>query len=85
MSVMFREYLTTFLRNLLAPVIAYLAATGYITSDEATNFVVALIAVVISVGWGLINKYLWKEATKDALQHPPTSSDKTLKDVIAGK
>ena len=59
MESMIREYATTLLRNLLGPVVAYLAATGYISESEATNLIVAVVAIVVSVVWGLGNKYIW--------------------------
>lgn len=85
MEIMIREYLTAILRNVATPLIAYLAASGYISENEATNLVVAVIAIVVSLVWSLANKYLWKQTAKEALQHPPTSSDVVLKDIIAGK
>lgn len=85
MNVMIREYLATLLRNVAAPLIAYLAASGYLSESDATNFIVAAIAVAISVVWGLANKYLWREAAKGALASSPSSSTSKLDDVISGK
>lgn len=85
MEAMIREYLTTILRNLATPLIAYLAATGYISDDQATNLIVAAIAVAISVVWGMANKYLWKRTAQEALRLPSTNSPAKLNDVIAGR
>lgn len=85
MESMIREYLTTILRNLLGPVVAYLAATGYISESEATNLVVAVVAIAISVVWGLGNKYVWKQKVDTALELPAGSSPAKLNDVIANK
>ena len=85
MESMIREYLTTFLRNLAAPLIAYLAATGYISNDQATSLVVAVIAIAVSVVWGLGNKYIWAKRVDTALKLPAGSSPAKLDDVINGR
>ena len=85
MEDMIRQYLATILRNLAAPIIAYLAATGYISESEAVNLVVAVIAVTISVVWGLGNKFIWKKTVDKALELPSNSSYDKLKDVISGR
>lgn len=83
MESMIREYVATILRNLALPLIAYLAATGYISSSEATNLVTAVIAILISVVWGLANKFIWANRVGTALELPAGSSPGTLKDVIS--
>lgn len=85
MESMLREYLTTMLRNLLAPVIVYAVSAGYITEDAATGFVVAVVAVVVSVVWGLGNKYLWARRVDTALELPANSSPSRLNDVLNDK
>lgn len=85
MESMIREYATTLLRNLLAPAVAYLAATGFISESEATNLVVAVVAIAVSVVWGLGNKYIWNRKVETALELPAGSSKEKLSDVIASK
>lgn len=85
METMIREYLSTFLRNVAAPLIAYLAASGYISESDATNLVVAIIAALVAVVWGLANKFLWKQRAESALAAPASTSTTKLDDIIAGK
>ena len=51
-------YIGSLIRNALAPFVVWLSASGYVSSDEATAFVVAGVTVVVSVAWGLVNKYI---------------------------
>lgn len=85
MEDMIRQYVATILRNLAAPLIVWLASTGYISNSEATNLIVAAIAVVLSLAWGLGNKYVWGRKVETALELPANSSPERLKDVIANK
>jgi uncharacterized membrane protein len=85
MDTMIREYLATILRNLAAPLIAFLAASGYFSESEATNLVVAVIAAIVALAWGIINKHLWKKTAVEALNTPPPATEKKLEDVISQK
>lgn len=74
-----KNYIASLLRNLATPIIVWLAATGYVSSEAATNLIVAAIAVVISVAWGLINKYVLNRKIDAALTLPAGSSRNKLK------
>ena len=59
MDELAKQAILSVLRNLATPLIVAMAATGYISTSEATSFVVAGVAIVASVAWGLANKYLF--------------------------
>lgn len=84
METMIKEYIATLIRNLIAPLVAILAASGYITENDAAQFGIAVAALAVAVIWGLVNKYLWKKTTEAALAAPATKSESKLEDVIAG-
>jgi hypothetical protein len=74
METIIRNYIATLLRNLAAPIIVYLAGTGWISTDEATNFIVAGITIAIAVVWGVLNKYVFNRTIDKALELPAGSS-----------
>ncbi len=84
MNSMVKEYIASFVRNLLAPVVVYLAATGYISQSEAANLVIAVVTVIVAVVWGLVNKFLWKQTVASAIEVPGPVTEKKLSDVING-
>jgi hypothetical protein len=85
METMIKEYLFTLLRNLLAPLFVWAIAHGYVTDSQVTALILAVTTIVVAVVWGLINKFLWKTVTKEALAQPATTSASKLDTVIAGK
>lgn len=85
METMIKEYIASFIRNLLTPVTAYLLATGYFTQNEVLNLVGAIAVMAVAVIWGLVNKFLWKQTAETALALPATKSDAKLSDVLSGE
>lgn len=81
MEPMIKEYILTFIRNLLAPLVILL--TPYLSQDAAIQVVTAIASIVVVVVWALANKYLWKKTTEGALKATPTASETTLKNIIA--
>ncbi len=79
---MIKQYLATLLRNLLAPVFVWLVAEGYLTDNQVGQLILIIASVVITVVWGLANKYIWKEKAETALELPGGSSFKKLEDVL---
>lgn len=82
MQTMITEYLTTLIRTLLAPIVAYLLATGFFTDSQVANFVGAVAVILVAAGWGLLNKYWWKQTVDVALTLPANSSPSKLQDVM---
>jgi hypothetical protein len=58
MIELLKPYIATILRNLLGPVVVYLAAQGYLTENQSAAFILALATVVLALGSGLFNKYV---------------------------
>ena len=85
MESMIKEYIGTLIRTLLAPVAAYLLATGYFTDSEVGNTIAAIAVVAVAVIWGLLNKFYWKKTVDVALTLPANTSPAKLEDVIANK
>lgn len=85
METMIKEYIASLVRNLLAPVVAYLLATGYFTQNEVANLIGAVAVMAVAVIWGLVNKLFWKKTTETALALPATKSDAKLSDVLSGE
>lgn len=83
MEPMIKEYVLSIVRQLLAPIVVFLAATGYISNEAAVNLVAAIAAVVVGVVWSLANKYLWKKTTEGALKTQAAPTETTLKNIIA--
>lgn len=82
MEGMIQEYIKSILRTLAGPVIVWLVAKGYVTESQATEFIVAGIAVLVGVVWSLGNKYLWGKKVEKALELPAGSSKATLNDIL---
>lgn len=76
-----KQYLFTILRNLSAPLVVYLAATGWISEDQATALIVAIISIVLSVVWGLGNKYVFNKQVETALMLPAGSTKEDIKQI----
>lgn len=83
MDSMIKEYILSFIRNMLGPVAVWLAASGYVTEQAAGQLMIAIAGVLVAVIWSLINKFLWKKTAEGALQHPSSTSSTVLQDVIA--
>jgi hypothetical protein len=82
-DAMIKEYGATVVRNLLLPLISLLAASGYITDEQAAQFALAAAPILVAVVWGLVNKYLWKQTTVEALNTMPPATEKKLENVIS--
>lgn len=74
MDDILKQYIATFLRNLATPLIVWAAASGWVTSDQATAFVVAGVSIAISLIWGFVNKFIARKKTEKALALPAGSS-----------
>jgi hypothetical protein len=79
MESMFKAYAGTIIRNLLLPIVAYCAATGLVTEDSMLNLVGAIAPIVVSVVWGLGDKYVWGRKVDEALKTPPPM---TIDDIV---
>ncbi len=80
-----RQIITLLIRTVGAPLVAWLAATGHISSDEATSFIITGGVVVVTIIWSVVNKFGWLNRVNEALNLPQGSSLKTLDAVIKGK
>lgn len=83
MEPMIKEYIASFIRTLILPLISVLSEAGYITNDEAIAFAISVASIAVAVLWSLVNKFLWKKTTESALQHPASKSENVLREIIA--
>ena len=74
-----------FIRTLLTPVIAYLAANGYLGESDATKLVAIIASLVVAVVWSVFSKLLANKKVEVALELPGGSSKSKLEDVLKGK
>lgn len=65
--------------------VAWLAAHGQISSDQATNVIVAVAVALINVIWSIANKVRYGTKIDTALELPAGTSRYKLKEVIANK
>lgn len=82
MEAMIKEYLKSFIRTLLAPVVIYLTESGYVSSSDAVNLGLVIASIAVTVIWSLANKFLWKKTVEGAVQLPATTSSSKINDVI---
>ena len=78
-----KESLSSILRTLLAPLVTVLSP--YLTDSQTTQLVAIIASLAVAVIWGVLNKYLWKQRVKTALELPKDSSFNKLQDVLADK
>lgn len=73
-----KQLLFLAVRLLGSAAVTWLAATGQISEDQATNVIVGVLAVVIAMVWSIFNKLRYGKKIDVALDLPAGSSKKTL-------
>ena len=63
-----------------ATLVTWLAATGNISTDQATNVIVGVAAFLVALIWSVANKVWFVKKIDTALQMPAHSSREDLKD-----
>lgn len=70
------ESIKSILRTALTPLAVLLMP--YITTDQATQLVAIAASLIVAVGWGIVNKYLWTKERDVALELPANTTKEQL-------
>lgn len=65
-------------------IVAWITARGWLTADEATNFIIMAVTIIVMGVWSIIQKVSSNKETQEALKLPAGSSIEKLKEVIKG-
>ena len=80
MNPLLAKALGSILRQLLTGVGAYFVSKGFWTESDLTEYVGGIVAVLLSVGWSLYQKYIERGEFVKALQAPAGTPEDTVKD-----
>lgn len=75
MSVLVQKLLGSLVRQMLTALGTYLISQGWASSDDWTAVVMALTPIVVSVVWGLYQKY-GSTLMQEALRALPAGADR---------
>lgn len=78
-----KSILGTVVRNAGTPIIAYLAAKGWITADDGSALLTFIVATLAAVLWGVYNKFNLHAWLQAALILPPNSTLEQAKEEAA--
>lgn len=73
------------LRTLLTPVIAYIAAQGWLGESDAVKLVAIAASLVVAIAWSFISKLWQNDKVLTALEMPPGSSKEKLMAEMKGE
>lgn len=76
------QFIGTILRALMAPLVVWLASKGILSESETAQVVLMVGAILTTLIWGVINKFLWSEKVDVALNLPARSTYEDIKNIL---